>query len=138
MASQPSNQTGWQIYRRLLHYTFSKWQHLLLGSVALLAFSGLNALMVYLIGPFVDNTYVDKNFEDMMWIPFALLGIITLRGISNFVGVYLIGFVGAHVIKELRQEMFNHIQYFPAQFFDHKATGEILSKFSFESLYAII
>ena len=132
MASQPSNQTGWQIYRRLLHYTFSEWQYLLLGSIALLAFSGLNALMVYLIGPFVDNTYVDKDFEAMKWIPFALLGIIILRGISNFVGVYLIGFVGAHVIKALRQEMFNRVQYFPAQFFDHKATGEILSKFSFD------
>ena len=132
MASQSSKQNGWQIYRRLLRYTFSKWQYLLLGSIALLAFSGLNALLVYLIGPFVDNTYVDKNFENIKWIPFALLGIIILRGISNFAGVYLIGFVGAHVIKELRQEMFNCVQFLPAQYFDHKATGEILSKFSFD------
>lgn len=132
MASKSSPKTGWQIYRRLLRYTLTKWQYLLLGSIALLVFSGLNALIVYLIGPFVDNTYVDKNFEDMRWIPFALLGIIIVRGIANFFGVYFIGFVGAHVIKALRQEMFNRIQFFPAQYFDHNATGEILSKFSFD------
>ncbi len=132
MASQHSKHSGWQIYRRLLRYTFSKWQFLLLGSLALLAFSGLNALIVYLIGPFVDNAYVDKNFVDMKWIPFALLGIIILRGVASFIGVYFLGFVGAHVIKELRQDMFNRVQFFPAKYFDQKATGEILSKFSFD------
>lgn len=132
MASNAPKQNGWKIYRRLLSYTFLQWQYLLFGSVALLIFSGLNAVIPYLLGPFIDNTYVDKNFNEIKWIPYAFLAIIILRGIANFVGTYLIGYIGAYVIKELRQEMFNRVQYFPTQYFDHLATGEILSKFSFD------
>ena len=132
MAPNASKHNGWQIYRRLLAYTFSQWQYLLFGSVALLIFSGLNALIPYLLGPFIDNTYVDKNFNEIKWIPYALLAIIILRGIVNFIGTYFIGYIGAHVIKTLRQEMFNRVQFFPTHYFDHLATGEILSKFSFD------
>ena len=63
MAAQASNQSGWQIYRRLLSYTFTKWQYLLLGSLALLVFSGMDALMAYLLGPFIDSSFVEKDFR---------------------------------------------------------------------------
>lgn len=132
MTTHGSIQNSWQIYRRLLNYTFSQWHYLLLGSLALLIFSGMNALIPYLLGPFIDNTYVNKNYGEIKWIPLALLAIIILRGVANFIGTYFIGYIGAYVIKILRQEMFNRIQYFPARFFDHQSTGEILSKFSFD------
>ena len=132
MAEQAVNSSGWQIYRRLLSYTFSKWQYLLLGSLALLAFSGMDALMAYLLGPFIDSSFVEKDFEEIKWIPIALLAIIVVRGIMNFIGTYLIGYVGAHVIKTLRQQMFDRVQFLPTSYFDHQATGEILSKFSYD------
>ncbi len=132
MTTHGSMQNSWQVYRRLLSYTFSQWHYLLLGSLALLIFSGMNALIPYLLGPFIDNTYVNKNYDEIKWIPLALLAIIILRGVTNFIGTYFIGYIGAYVIKILRQEMFNRIQYFPAQFFDRQSTGEILSKFSFD------
>lgn len=132
MAVNASKQSSWQTYRRLLSYTFSKWQYLLLGSIALLIFSGLDASIAYLLGPFIDGTYVEKNYEAIKWIPIALLVIIILRGIANFIGTYLIGYIGAYVIKALRQEMFNRVQYYPTSFFDQQATGEILSKFSYD------
>lgn len=132
MTTQDTKRSSWKVYRRLLNYTFTQWHYLLFGSAALLIFSGLNALIPYLLGPFVDNTYVNKNYDEIRWIPYALLAIIILRGIVNFIGTYLIGYIGAYVIKVLRQEMFNRIQYFPTRFFDSQATGEILSKFSFD------
>lgn len=132
MTTSGPEQTSWQIYRRLLGYTFSQWHYLLFGALALLIFSALNALIPYLLGPFIDNTYVDKNYDEIKWIPWAFLAIIILRGIVNFIGTYLIGHIGAYVIKALRREMFDRMQYFPARYFDHQATGEILSRFSFD------
>ncbi len=132
MATQASTQNGWQIYRRLLGYTFSKWQYLLLGSAALLAFSGLDALIAYLLGPFIDSSFVEKDFNEIKWIPITLFFIIISRGVLNFVGTYLIGYVGAHVVKTLRKEMFERIQYLPTPFFDSQATGQLLSKFSYD------
>ena len=132
MTTNSPEQTSWQIYRRLLGYTFSQWHYLLFGALALLIFSALNALIPYLLGPFIDNTYVDKNYDEIKWIPWAFLAIIILRGIVNFIGTYLIGHIGAYVIKALRREMFDRMQYFPARYFDHQATGEILSRFSFD------
>jgi len=126
------SQSGWQIYKRLLGYTFGKWQYLLAGSIALLIFSGFDALMAYLLGPFIDSSFVDKNYDEIKWIPLALLAIIIFRGIANFAGTYLIGYVGAHVIKTIRKDMFNRVQYLPAQYFDEQTTGAVLSKFSYD------
>ena len=132
MAKSATRQNSWHTYRRLLSYSFSKWQFLLLGSLALLVFSGLDALTVYLLGPFVDGAFVDKSYNEIKWIPVALLFVIVFRGVANFIGTYFIGYVGAHVIKALRQEMFNKLQYLPAQYFDHQVTGNLLSKFSYD------
>jgi len=135
MAEQASTHaapTGWQIYRRLLGYTFSKWQYLLLGSIALMVLSGMDALMVYLLGPFIDSSFVEKNYAEIKWIPLALLVIFIIRGIANFIGTYLIGFVGAYVTKQLRQQMFERVQFLPTNYFDHQATGTLLSKFSYD------
>ncbi len=137
MAEQAVNKTGWQIYRRLLSYTFTKWQYLLLGSLALLVFSGMDALMAYLLGPFIDSSFVDKDFDEIKWIPLALLAIIVLRGCMNFIGTYLIGYVGAHVVKTLRKDMFNRVQFLPTDYFDHQATGTLLSKFSYDVEHVI-
>ena len=117
MANKAPGQSSWHTYRRLLGYTFAKWQYLLLASIALLTFSGLDALAVYLLGPFVDGAFVDKSFDDIRWIPVALLLVIIFRGIANFIGTYYIGYVGAHVIKALRQSMFGRLQYLPAKYF---------------------
>ncbi len=135
MAEQASNltkQSGWRIYRRLLSYSISKWKYLLLGSIALMFLSGMEALMVYLLGPFIDSSFVEKNYEEIKWIPIALLVIFILRGIANFVGTYLIGFVGVFVTKTLRQQMFERVQFLPTNYFDQQATGTLLSKFSYD------
>ncbi len=132
MAEQAETQTGWQIYRRLLGYSFSKWQFLLLGSLALVVLSAMDALMVYLLGPFIDSSFVEKNYEEIKWIPLAILGIFIVRGIANFIGTYLIGYVGAHVVKELRREMFDRVQFLPTKYFDQESTGTLLSKFSYD------
>ena len=73
-----------------------------------------------------------KIFDEIKWIPIALLVIIILRGIANFVGTYLIGYVGAHVVKVLREDMFERAQFLPTDYFDHQATGTLLSKFSYD------
>ena len=132
MAEQAETQTGWKIYRRLLSYSFSKWQYLLLGSIALIVLSGMDALMVYLLGPFIDSSFVDKNYEEIKWIPIAILIIFIVRGVANFIGTYLIGYVGAYVVKLLRKEMFDRVQFLPTNYFDKQATGTLLSKFSYD------
>lgn len=137
MTTGASSTTGWQTYSRLLGYTFSKWPYLLLGSVSLLVFSGLDALTVYLLGPFIDGAFVDKNYDEIKWIPAVLLLVIVLRGIANFTGTYYIGYVGAYVIKALRQQMFDRLQYLPARYFDFQATGSLLSKFSYDVEHVI-
>ena len=137
MSTGASPTTSWQTYSRLLGYTFSKWPYLLLGSVSLLVFSGLDALTVYLLGPFIDGAFVDKNYDEIKWIPAVLLLVIVLRGIANFTGTYYIGYVGAYVIKALRQQMFDRLQYLPARYFDYQATGSLLSKFSYDVEHVI-
>ena len=137
MAKSASRQNSWHTYRRLLGYTFSKWQYLLLGSLALLVFSGLDALTVYLLGPFIDGAFVDKNYDEIKWIPIAFLLVIVFRGIANFIGTYFIGYVGAYIIKALRQKMFNRLQYLPTRYFDYQITGSLLSKFSYDVEHVI-
>lgn len=59
-------------------------------------------------------------------IPLAFL----IRGLSGFFNTFLINFVGLHVLRDLRHELFHRLQLLQISFFRKNPTGELLSRLS--------
>lgn len=117
-----------ELYKRLLAYTrpyVSKIVISLICSLIVGAASGLSALIVKDV---VDEIFMNKDDVMLLYIPFVVLGLISLKGLASFGQVYSIEYVGQRVILHIRDEIFRHIQTLSLNFFSRTQTGTLVSR----------
>ena len=88
-----------EVYGRLWRYVMP---HRLIGLIAVTAMAAgalIEAAMVWLVEPLMDETLVAHNLETASWIPFAFIGIFIARGIAGFSTEASLGWIGRSVIK---------------------------------------
>ncbi|MDE0790334.1 MAG: lipid A export permease/ATP-binding protein MsbA [Woeseiaceae bacterium] len=119
------------VYGRLWHYVTP---HKLIGFIAvvgMMATAMVEAGLVYLLQPLMDDTLVAKEVESGKWIPIAFMGIFIVRGLSGFATEASLGWIGRSVISDLRREVFGKFLKLPIKFFDSQAAGPLLSRLTY-------
>ena len=56
-----------------------------------------------------------------------------VRGITDFVAVYGLGWLGRRVIRDMRNDVFAKYTQLPSSFFDKSATGILISKLTYNT-----
>jgi len=80
-----------------------------------------------LIGVIFDKLRADE--DQLMWlIPLILVIVIFGKGLFTFLSSFFIKSVGHKVVKKLRDDLFENIVYQSTDFFDYRATGELMSR----------
>jgi subfamily B ATP-binding cassette protein MsbA len=123
--------TGWQVYRRLIDYSLVHWRYLLLAIVGLITSAITQPLFSWILGPLLDDAIGNKNQQVIQWLPWGILGIFLLRGVSMFVAGYYIGLVGRMITKTLRDQVFTHMLRMPVRFFESTPSGKLLAYVSY-------
>ena len=119
------------IYRRLWRYVTP---HKLIGFIAVIGMTMtafVEASLVYLLQPLMDETLVAKEVETGKWIPLAFMVIFVMRGLSGFATEASLGWIGRRVISDLRREVFGKFLTLPIKFFDSQPAGPLLSRLTF-------
>jgi len=119
------------VYGRLWRYVTP---HKLIGFIAvtgMAATAAIEAALVYLLQPLMDDALVAKNLEQAQWIPIAFMGIFVLRGLSGFATEMSLGWIGRRVISDLRCNVFDKFLTLPVRFFDSQAAGPLLSRMTY-------
>lgn len=119
------------VYGRLWRYVTP---HKLIGSIAVISMTAtafIEAGLVFLLQPLMDDALVAQNLQTARWIPFAFLAIFVLRGISGFATEASLGWIGRRVISDLRLEVFGKFLTLPVGFFAAQAAGPLLSRMTY-------
>ena len=119
------------VYGRLWHYVTP---HKLIGFIAVVGMTAtaiVEASLVYLLQPLMDDTLVAKQVESGKWIPLAFMGIFILRGLSGYATETSLGWIGRRVISDLRRQVFNKFLTLPIKFFDSQAAGPLLTRLTY-------
>ncbi len=119
------------IYRRLWAYVTP---YKLVGAIAVLGMSStalIEAGLVYLLEPLMDQALVARNLETARWLPIAFVVIFMGRGLSGFATEASLGWIGRNVISALRREVFRKFLTLPTRFFDQQSTGPLLSRMTY-------
>lgn len=120
------------LYRRLLSYVKPFWPILLLGILANMLYSGIDASFTYMTRPFLDKGFIHLDMDFVKKIPLIVFIGITLRGLVSSLGSYCMTWVARSVVKVLRQKVFAHIVRLPADFYDEATSGQMLSKILYD------
>ena len=91
----------------------------------------IEASLVYLLEPLMDEALVAKNLDTAKWLPIAFIAIFIARGIAGFATEASLGWIGRSVISSLRREVFSKFLTLPARFFDDRTVGPLLSRMTY-------
>jgi len=124
--------TSSQLYLRLLAYVKPYWSTFAVSILGMAITAATEPLLPALLKPMLDGTFVHKDQTVIHWAPLIILAIFLVRGIAGFVGTYAIGWVGNKLVMDLRCKMFEKLLALPTRFYDDHATGNLISKLTFD------
>ncbi|EKE71059.1 lipid A export permease/ATP-binding protein MsbA [Gallaecimonas xiamenensis] len=131
-------------YKRLLKYTIPFRLGLVLAIIGMVSNAGFEAAFLYLMGPFLDKSFgttaaadstsglVNPAGDLFMLAPIVVIVLFLARGVTSFMASYGLAWVGRHVIRALRQELFEKMVRFPIKEFDKATSGSLISKITFD------
>jgi len=120
-----------EVYGRLWRYVIPYKFIGLIAVIAMAAMAVVEATMVWLVEPLMDDTLVEHNLETARWMPFAFIGIFIGRGIAGFATEASLGWIGRSVISSLRRDVFNKFLTLPSRFIEQHSTGPMLSRMTY-------
>ncbi|WP_430875581.1 lipid A export permease/ATP-binding protein MsbA [Gilliamella sp. G0441] len=91
----------------------------------------LNAItdstLISLTKPLLDNGLMNKNYAILISIAIAIIGLIALRGLSNYASTYCLSWLSGKVVTKFRQMIFNHLVKSSVNFHNKHTVGDLVS-----------
>lgn len=133
----------------LLRLVFKEKKRLILslGSTVLVAL--FTFIFVNLVQPIMDHMFnmspggipekarftdlilglFDISMEQLVtYLPWILVVVIFCKGLFTFFSSFLMRSLGLKVVRNLRNDLYQHLIYQSANYFDHRSTGELMSR----------
>ncbi|WP_350344475.1 ABC transporter ATP-binding protein [Proteinivorax tanatarense] len=114
--------------KRVAKYVLKYKVLFLIPLLAMLTFIALDLIQPYIIGRIIDDVIEEGNMSMLNSLIMALLIITLGKAIFIYISEYLFEVAGAKTSIDIREDLFNHIQRLPFNYFDGISTGEIMSR----------
>ncbi|MFZ5880776.1 MAG: ABC transporter transmembrane domain-containing protein, partial [Chloroflexota bacterium] len=96
--------------------------------IILLIVTGLNLLVPRIIQTVIDDGLMRGDNAHLVRAALLLLGLGLGSALLNFLNRYLSAWIAVKVGYDLRNRMYNHIQYLPFTYHDHTQSGQLISR----------
>ncbi|MCX5820816.1 MAG: ABC transporter ATP-binding protein [Deltaproteobacteria bacterium] len=114
--------------RRLLPY-LSPFKGMLVAVCGMIViYTVLGLIGPYLMGVAIDRFIAVKELAGLATISLWMLVVYLLNNLFQAVSAWLMADVSQRALKELRRDLFSHMQTLPVSFFDGKPAGELMSR----------
>jgi ATP-binding cassette, subfamily B, bacterial MsbA len=120
-------------YRRLLGYLAPHRWRFLLGMLGGVLFSATMVAFAPFAKYVIGDTFIHQDPRSITWVPLALVGLFTLRGIGDFTQTYFMGYVGRQIVAQLRADVYRHVLQLPVGYFDRNSSPALLSRLTYNS-----
>jgi subfamily B ATP-binding cassette protein MsbA len=124
---------AWQTYKRLLAYLRPHRGMFALGVLGAIVFSISMVSFTAFAKVFGDGTFENRDPRTILWLPLALVGLFLLRGLGDFTQTYCMGFVGRHIVKRLRGQIFERMVHLPVGYYDRNSSSVLLSRLTYNT-----
>ncbi|MEW5733332.1 MAG: lipid A export permease/ATP-binding protein MsbA [Thermodesulfobacteriota bacterium] len=117
---------------RLLTEIRGNTSRLLTAMIGGLLMAGTSVSMAYFIKPVIDDVFVRRDVSTLRIMPFVVVGIFFLRGLGYFSQEYFLQSVGASIVRNLRNLLYDRITDLPVSFFQGERTGALMSRVTWD------
>jgi subfamily B ATP-binding cassette protein MsbA len=116
------------IFKRLLQLAKPHTSKFILAMFCMLVVGATTSALAFLVKPALDEIFLKKNSDMLMWIPVAVIVIYLLKGFCNYSQTILMSFIGQRVVADLRNNLYRRMQMQSLSFFTKNPTGILMSR----------
>lgn len=122
-----SNNQQWQVLKRLFGYLgiYKRWTFLAL--LLLLLTSAIKSIIPLIASHFIDQYLTQTNNIVILFL-MIYYSMYILQMILQYFGNYFFAKVSYSIVRDIRRDAFNSMQYFNMSYFDKTPTGTITSR----------
>lgn len=117
-----------EAYLRLLSYIRQYWTVFVAGLLAAVPSGAMDGAIAWLSGQGLQWIFVEGRQHLIYYVPLAVLVIASVQGIFRFLESFCIRYVGASAIRDLRNELFCHLEKQPLLYFQGQSSGVLIGR----------
>ncbi|OCG28529.1 lipid A export permease/ATP-binding protein MsbA [Gilliamella sp. HK2] len=119
--------------KQLWPFIYPHKKALIVAIIALLFNAATDATLISLTKPLLDNGLMNKNYELLILFSIGIIGLIALRGLSNYCSTYCLSWLSGKVVTKFRQLIFDHLVKSPVSFLDKNPVGELVTVITYNT-----
>ena len=124
--------SGTGLYLRLLRHVRPYWRVFALGVLGIIIVAATEPALPALLKPLLDGVFVEKDEAVIRWTPVFIIGLFVVRGLAEYLAQLSLSWVGNRLVMDLRGMMFRKLLNLPARYYDDQASGNLISKLTFD------
>lgn len=119
--------------KRLFRYLLPYRGRMMVAMVCMIVLGACTAAVAWSLQPALDEALSGKNPELIYLIPLLIIGLYFIKGFAYYGQTYLMGYIGQHIIFDLRNQLYAHLTRHSLGFFSHRKTGELLARITYDT-----
>jgi len=116
------------LLKRILSYFIPYWKYLILVFLAIFLSSILGLIPPMLIKDIIDKALPGKNLRLLAVLTLASLSITVVIGLIGVAENYLGTWIATHIIYDIKNAMYKHLEYMSLAFFTIVKPGDIITR----------
>lgn len=120
--------TGRGDFARLMRYLRPYIGRMVVAGLCMLGVAAFTGAFALLIKNVLDDVFISGDRLMLRVIPGAILVTFFLKGLFYYGQQYLMGYIGQGVIRDLRGEVYDHLQEMDLRFYETHPTGNLVSR----------
>ena len=124
----------WQVARRLaLDYLRPQMRVILIGLASMLVVAATTGAVPFLIQQAADEVFAKHNEGLLYLLPAAIVAVVTIKGVAEYIAHVSESFVGNRVVADLRIQMFDRLAHSDLSWLQRHHSGRFISSFLTDS-----
>lgn len=133
MNQNPNEQnytTKYIVRRLLLDHIKPYIGKILLSLFFMVVVAASGAAVVSFTKPIIDEVFVSRNHEKLVFIIFVILGLFSIKGIAEYFQSYLIKYIGQRILTDIQMLMYEHLLKSDLHMIQKESSGRLISRFT--------
>lgn len=118
----------WDLIKRILSYLVPYWSKFLLVFLTILLSAVLGLLPSIITGRIVDDALVGQDMKLLIQLLLAALVTLTASQAVTVLTTYLNAWISQHIIFDMKNQMYRHLQQMSHAFFTSERQGDIITR----------
>ena len=138
--NRKNNLTPIQVLKRIFNYIWRDYKKIFILVIFAIVISGVvSAINTIFIQVLIDNyinpmmkdpTIIDQTMSELNIVLLVVGGLYILAVIAIYIYTRLMAVISQGILKNIRDDMFNHMQKLPISYFDGHTHGDIMSYYT--------